>query len=95
MLALHEEVPEAWVEDHERFELVPLLGATLIRAPTAETPMASGLVAFADASAAAAFARSVGGEVVTLEALLRNPQRFAAARSTRGDAAEHVTTVKP
>jgi copper chaperone NosL len=84
MLAMHAEVPEAWVEDHETFELVPLLVATLVQSSDADTPMASGLLAFKDPAAAAALVRARGGELVTLETLLRNPTRFAAARSRKG-----------
>jgi copper chaperone NosL len=86
MLATHEEIPGAWVEDHVTFDLVPLLGATIVQTADVETPMASGLVAFVDADAAAAFARAHGAEVVALETLLRDPGRLAAASSRRSAA---------
>jgi copper chaperone NosL len=88
MLAMHADVPEAWVEDHRSFELVPLLGATLARGRTVETPMASGLVAFRDPADAAAFVRDDGGDLVPLEALLREPARIDGAATRRADAAE-------
>jgi copper chaperone NosL len=95
MLAMHAEVPEAWVEDHETFELVPLLAATLVQSSDADTPMASGLLAFEDPAAADAFVGAHGGEVVALETLLRDPTRFAAAPSRTVDAARAVTMENP
>jgi hypothetical protein len=77
MAALHSEVPEAWVEDHVTAELVPLLATTLVQLRPSDTPMGSGLVAFANADAAAAFARAHDGETVPLEALLHDPTRLA------------------
>lgn len=50
----------AWVEGEQ---------AALVRAPDVITPMGSGLLAFAGAERARAFAAERGGEVVTLEAL--------------------------
>jgi hypothetical protein len=80
MLASHEEIPEAWVEDHDSGALIPLLGAQLVRADAAATPMGHGLVAFADAGSAHAFVAAHGGELVRLEDLVRSPERLARAR---------------
>jgi hypothetical protein len=93
MLATHEEYSGAWVEDHESFELVPLLAATLVRMSALETPMGSGLVAFGDEHRAAAFARSDGGEVTALETILRDPAHGAAGSPRR--AAARVTAESP
>lgn len=95
MVAMRDVVPEAWVEDHRTFELVPLLGATLARARAGETPMGSGIVAFANAEDAAAFVRDGGGELVTLETLLREPVRYADADARNRGETEDVTTVNP
>ncbi len=76
----HEAIPAAWVEDHASGELVPLLAASFVRVPAAATPMVHGLLAFREPAAAEAFARAHGGEVVPLEALLREPQRLAGDR---------------
>ncbi|HLK09766.1 MAG TPA: nitrous oxide reductase accessory protein NosL [Candidatus Binatia bacterium] len=76
----HDEIPAAWVEDHASGELVPLLAASFVRAPAAATPMGHGVVAFRDSAAGQAFARASGGEPVTLEALLREPQQQAGDR---------------
>jgi len=81
MAAMHDEVPEAWVEDHESAELVPLLATTLVQLRPTDTPMGSGLVAFHTADAAVAFAHAHGAETITLEAILHQPGRLA-----RGDA---------
>jgi copper chaperone NosL len=75
----HREVPEAWVEDHGGGGWMPLLRAHLVRAEHADTPMGYGLVAFADAAAARAFAERSGGDVVALEEVLREPGRLAGA----------------
>lgn len=80
MLAQHREVPEAWVEDHAGGGFVPLLAATLVQVDRGATPMGSGLVAFADDEAARRFVATEGGERVTLEQLLHDPTRLAAAR---------------
>ena len=72
MVAMHREVPEAWVEDHAGAGFTPLLAATLVRANDIETPMGSRIVAFADESAAATFVQKQGGQVVALEDLLRS-----------------------
>ena len=80
MVALHHEVPEVWVEDHDGGGFVPLLGASLVRAEHLETPMGYGIVAFKDATAAAAFARTQGGEVLALEDILREPARVVPVR---------------
>lgn len=73
MVALRREVPEAWVEDHAGGGFVPLLAVTLVHAKNLETPMGSGILAFADEAAAAAFAENGNGQVVALEELLRSP----------------------
>jgi copper chaperone NosL len=79
MLASHREMPEAWVEDHETAELVPLLAAHLVRGAPGSTPMGSGIVAFRDEAAARAFARAGGGTPVAVEELVRDPGRLAQA----------------
>jgi copper chaperone NosL len=79
MLGHRGEIPEAWVEDHRSGRLVPLLRATLVRSPSAATPMDHGIVAFEDASAARALAVESGGEVVALEQLVRDRNRLARA----------------
>ncbi|MFN8544946.1 MAG: nitrous oxide reductase accessory protein NosL [Candidatus Binatia bacterium] len=84
MLKRHREIPEAWVEDHASGRLVPLLGAYLVRAPGATTPMGHGLVAFGDEESAHGFADAKGGEVVRLEDLLREPQRWAQGPESKG-----------
>jgi len=81
MLGKHDEMPEAWVEDHTSGELVPLLTATLIRTPGGGTPMGHGIVAFADQDAAGAFAAEHGGEAVALEDLVRDSARLARSSS--------------
>ncbi len=73
MVALHHEVPEAWVEDHDGGGFVPLLSASLVRAERVETPMGYGIVAFKNADAAETFARAQGGEVLALDDILRAP----------------------
>jgi hypothetical protein len=78
MLRRHGAMPEAWVEDHAGGGFVSLLTAHLVRAE-AETPMGSGIVAFRDADAAAAFARDSGGTPVALEELVREANRMARA----------------
>lgn len=70
----HHEIPEAWVEDHDTHELVPLLAATLVRGKDLATPMHHGIVAFAAGERAEEFVRSSGGEVVSLEKLLRDKE---------------------
>ena len=80
MVALHHEVPEVWVEDHDGGGFVPLLSASLVRAERLETPMGYGIVAFKDAGAAATFARAQGGEVLVLEDILREPTRVVPVR---------------
>jgi NosL protein len=74
MVGMHYEVPEAWVEDHDSADLIPLLSATLVRA-SVETPMGHGLVAFREPSAADAFAHTHSGTVVAVEELLREAVR--------------------
>ncbi|MEW6271823.1 MAG: nitrous oxide reductase accessory protein NosL [Thermodesulfobacteriota bacterium] len=70
-------MPEAWVEDHAGGGFVPLLTATLVRAPAVDTPMGHGLVAFADAAEARAFAARHGGALIALEDVVRAPDRLA------------------
>lgn len=79
MIAQHGEMPGAWVEDSAGGALVPLLGATLVRVPAEHTPMGHGIVAFAAADAARAFAVAHAGEVVALEELARDPAMLARA----------------
>ncbi len=61
---------KAWVEDHDGAGFVPLEAATLVQSKLA-TPMASGLVAFAKASQAAAFAAEHAGRIVPLTEVRR------------------------
>jgi copper chaperone NosL len=84
MLSERGEMPEAWVEDYTGGSLVPLLHATLVRIDPAGTPMGHGIVAFADAGAASAFAVQRGGRIVALEELVHEPDRLARSTS-RGE----------
>jgi copper chaperone NosL len=61
---------DAWVEDHGDGGLIPLRGAVLVRIAGSETPMGSGLIAFAADETAQAFAAAQGGRVVSSEAVL-------------------------
>jgi copper chaperone NosL len=70
IVAAHAEVPEAWVEDHGGSGLVPLLSAHLVRGDAVQTPMGHGVVAFADAAAARAFAAAHEARAIALEELL-------------------------
>jgi len=88
LLGKHEEIPEAWVEDHTSGALIPLIGAALVRAPEVETPMGSSIVAFADERSAREFADARGGEVMQVEDVLRNPSRFVPAKESRSDGTE-------
>jgi nitrous oxide reductase accessory protein NosL len=45
--------------------------------------MGHGIVAFADAATAAAFATRQGGEIVALEDLVRRPDRLALGREPK------------
>ncbi len=74
------DTPGAWAEDHGTRELVPLLAATLVRGKKVTTPMGHGIVAFADARAAHAFAERNSAEVVGLERLLRELPGAASGR---------------
>ena len=74
MVALHAEVPEAWVEDHDGGGFVPLVAATLVRAERVQTPMGSHIVAFRDAASARSFATAQGGDALSLEDVLRHPE---------------------
>jgi copper chaperone NosL len=77
ILATHREVPEAWVEDHAGAGFVPLLSAKLVRGDAASTPMGSGLVAFADESAARVYADVHGTRVMSFEDVLRDSTLLA------------------
>jgi copper chaperone NosL len=88
MVALHHEVPEAWVEDHDGGGFVPLLTASLVRSERVETPMGYGIIAFKDDGAAQTFAQAQGGEVLALEDILRQPARIVPVRKT-GAATTH------
>jgi copper chaperone NosL len=72
--ASHDASGEAWVEDHGGTGFIPLLSATLVKGPFT-TPMASGVVAFRDPAAAAAFAGEHAGRLVPLEELLTEVHR--------------------
>jgi mono/diheme cytochrome c family protein len=77
MWALHDEVPEAWVEDHGGGPPVPLLGAHFVEDARDEpTPMGYGIVAFSSETAAKDYISKKGGELVSLEALLKDKARF-------------------
>ena len=70
LAATGRETPEAWVEDFDgKTTFAPLLQATLVRGAL-DTPMGHGIVAFADAGKAAAFAAEKKAKVVKLEDLL-------------------------
>jgi copper chaperone NosL len=77
ILAAHRDVPHAWVEDHEGGGFVPLLSAHLVRAHAADTPMGSGLVAFADEATAQAFAAAHAATVMRFEDVLRDTPLLA------------------
>ncbi len=77
MIRLHQDIPEAWVEDHAAGGFIPLLTAHLVRTSAADTPMGSGIVAFGDASAATAYAQAHNGELLQLEDIVRNPAQLA------------------
>jgi len=77
ILAAHREVPQAWVEDHAGGGLVPLISARLVRGDAASTPMGSGLVAFADESAARMYADAHGTRVMAFEDVLRDSTLLA------------------
>ena len=87
MVAMHREIPEAWVEDHDGGGLIPLLTANLVRGNGIQTPMGYGIVAFKDERAAAAFAQAQGATVVALEDILKNPARLARPPQMHGDQA--------
>lgn len=77
MTRKHEEVPEAWVEDHGGGGLIPLVGAHLVRSAGVATPMGGGIVAFREEAVARAFAAEHGGDVAPIEDVLREPERWA------------------
>ncbi len=87
MLAYHrrtgEDVAAYWVHDLDTAEWLRAERATFVRAPTFPTPMASGLVAFADPARARAFAQEHGGEVIEFAHLLGPPGSVAAVDSAR------------
>jgi copper chaperone NosL len=62
----------AWVEDHAGGGFVPLRTAQLVGADPATTPMGSGLVAFADAATARAYADANGARVMGYEDVVRD-----------------------
>jgi copper chaperone NosL len=62
-------IADAWVEDHESGGFVPLVAAHLVRAAGVTTPMGHGIVAFADAAEAAAFAVAHDGTRVAVDQL--------------------------
>lgn len=76
MVAMHREIPEAWVEDHDGGEFVPLLTAHLVRSDTGGTPMGYGIVAFANEEAARTYAQSHDAQPVGLEDILNEPERL-------------------
>ncbi len=80
----HEEVPEAWVEDHAGGGFVPLLAARFVRGGRVTTPMGYGVVAFRDEAAARTFAQEQQAQVATLEDLLRDKDRFAGKQPHAG-----------
>ncbi len=77
MVAMRREIPEAWVEDHDGGGFVPLLTAQLVRGDTGDTPMGYGIVAFANEAAATTYAREHNGQLVSLEDVMKDPQRLA------------------
>lgn len=88
MIALHQDIPEAWVEDHGGAGFVPLLTAQLVRTRPSDTPMGSGIVAFSSADTAAAYAQTHNGEVVQLEAIVHNPAQLVAGTAHAQDKVE-------
>jgi len=76
LLAYHakhgEEVSAFWVHDYETEEWIRAESSVFVVADPARlpTPMGHGVVAFADRKRAEAFARQVGGEVLTWQDLL-------------------------
>ena len=90
MITLHQEIPEAWVEDHAGGGFVPLLTAHLVRTGAGDTPMGSGMVAFSDAAAAGAYAQAYNGEVVQLEDVVKDPARFALGAKDAAHTADDV-----
>ena len=77
ILAVHREVPEAWVEDHVGGEFVPLLSAHLVKGDPSTTPMGSGLVGFEDEEAAQEYARANAARVVSFEDILHDATLLA------------------
>lgn len=59
---------QAWfVRAYDEDRWLPARGASYVHSPTTMTPMATGLVAFAEASAAGAFAEKQGGRTLTFD----------------------------
>ena len=84
--AAHEETTQAWVEDHAGTGFVPLMEATLVRGSSKPTPMGYGIVAFRNPTEASRFASENGGQIASLEELLRAGPRFL--RATQAPHAE-------
>lgn len=76
--------PEVWVEDHAGGGFVSLLTAVLVRSEQVDTPMGSGLVAFADVETARRFAAERGGQVLAIEEVLRGPVEPTAGHPQAG-----------
>jgi mono/diheme cytochrome c family protein len=87
MSAMHAEVPNAWVEDQAGSGFVPLLKASFVKDSKVTTPMGHGVIAFREAGAAMEFSKKNGGQIVPLEALLKDP-------ALQGDAPA-VATAQP
>jgi NosL protein len=85
MVAMHREIPEAWVEDHDGGGFVPLLTAQLVRTEDGGTPMGYGIVAFADATVATTYAQAHGGQAVSLEDVMKAPGRLAQRSRTSAE----------
>jgi len=84
--AAHEETTQAWVEDHAGTGFVPLMEATLVRGSSKPTPMGYGIVAFRNPTEASRFVSESGGQIASLEELLRAGPRVL--RSTQVPHAE-------
>jgi nitrous oxide reductase accessory protein NosL len=63
------EIVTRWVHDHASLNWLPAVAAHYTRSSTLHTPMASGVAAFESPKAAAQFADSLEGEVVTFQEL--------------------------
>ncbi len=89
MVAMHREIPEAWVEDHDGGGFVPLLTARLVRSGDGTTPMGYGLVAFATDAAATAYAQAHGGQLASLEDVMQAPGNLAQRPTTHAGEREN------